>query len=175
MKSESSDTTRLFLRYLFLLFLGLGNLYLIYKILTPITISSVTFILSLFQEVSTISDLIILKNFTIQIVPACVAGFAYYLLLILIFSTPKITLKKRFNLVLLSVGLFFILNIARILFLISIVGKPYFFIVHWIFWNLMSTIFVVGIWILLVKLYKIKELPLVSDFRYLLRLKRKSK
>ena len=42
-------------------------------------------------------------------------------------------------------------------------NSPYFDFTHLLFWYLLSTIFVVAIWFLIVKIYKIKEIPIYSD------------
>ncbi|MDD4563693.1 MAG: hypothetical protein PHF09_02355, partial [Candidatus Nanoarchaeia archaeon] len=39
-----------------------------------------------------------------------------------------------------------------------------FIFAHWFLWNVMSTLFVVGIWFFMVKIYKIKSYPFLTDF-----------
>ena len=157
----------LFLRYVFLLIISLGNLWIFYEILTPLTINVLYFILSFFGTVDLSGSVIYFSDIVIRIIPACVAGSAFFLLFILIFSTAGIPVKKRIWMTVLAVVSLFVLNIVRILLLISIVGQSYFDVVHWIFWNLVSVVFVVGIWFWLVRLFDVSETPFWSDFVWL--------
>ena len=175
MGGESKRLIGLFSRYFFIVFLGLGNLYIFYKVLTPLTVGSLKAILSIFREVSVSGNLIRLESTTIEIIPACVAGAAFYLLFILVFSTAKIPPKKRFYMILISSLVLFALNIIRMLFLITLLNSPIFGTIHWILWNFVSTIFVVAIWVGLVYIYRIKTISIYSDLTYMFELVRKSK
>jgi len=162
--------SNIFLRYLILILIALPNLYLFYLIFTPLTIYPVYFILNIFFEASINQNIIQFSDSSIELISACIAGAAYYLLLILNLSTPKIKFKKRIKLILSSFIIFLILNILRI-FLLSLLfysGSNYFDIAHKIFWYAISTVFVVGIWFFQVKYYKIKQIPFYSDIKYLL-------
>ena len=161
------------LRYILILLAGLGNLYLFYKVLTPLTIKTISAILSTQGEVFVKGASIITENITILLVPACIAGAAFYLLFILIFSTPNIKPIKRIKILIYSFATLFILNIARIILLFLVLNQPYFETIHWIFWHLVSTIFVVGIWISAVYIFKIKSIPIYDDVRYILKAIRK--
>jgi hypothetical protein len=88
------------LRYLTILVFGLGNLFLIYSLFTPLTYYSVSFILSLFGNVINFYDLriIIFNQISIELVNACIAGSAYFLLIILNFSIPNIQNARRIKL-----------------------------------------------------------------------------
>ena len=105
----------------------------------------------------------------IEIVPACVAGSAYYLLLVLNLSILKIKLSDRLKMISLSFLALFIINVLRIFILSTMLLSNFtlFVISHKIFWYLLSTVFVVGIWFWEVKLFKIKEIPFFSDFKFL--------
>jgi exosortase/archaeosortase family protein len=170
MKDEVNSLVSIFSRYIIILILGLGNLYIFYKLLTPLTMKSLAFLLSFFQGVIIKDTFIHFSYYTVSIVPACVAGAAFYLMFILIFSVPKMKVSKRISILIVSFVFLFILNVLRIFFLILVIGKPFFNTLHWILWNLVSTIFVVGIWIFIVKIYKIKSIPVYSDFIYILQL-----
>ena len=117
------------------------------------------------------SSFFILDKFSIEIIKACVAGSAYYLLFILNVSVPKIKFKKRIKMLLFSFAFFLILNIIRIfaLALMFVSGTSSFESLHKIFWYAGATIFVVLIWFVEVKLFKIKEIPIYSDFRCLIK------
>ena len=66
----------------------------------------------------------------------------------------------------------FFMNIARIVILVFVYlnfGKNYFDLVHIVFWHVVSTIFVAAVWIALVEWYKIKQIPVYSDIKEILR------
>jgi exosortase/archaeosortase family protein len=109
------------------------------------------------------------NNLFIEIIEACVAGSAYYLLLILNLSTPSIKFPKRFKLILISFASLLIVNIIRIVFLsaVFVTGASWFDIAHKVFWYVGSIIFVLVIWFLEVKYYKIKSIPFYSDLKFI--------
>jgi exosortase/archaeosortase family protein len=169
MKKTSKQFIDILIRYAILIIVALPNFWLFYLIFTPLTIYPIYFLLSLFFDPSLVRNIIFIDEFPIELIPACIAGSAYYLLLILNLSTPKIKLKKRAKMILFSFTSLLILNILRI-FLLSLVfvsGNSLFDIAHKLFWYLGSTIFVVGIWFIEVKLFKIKEIPFYSDMKFL--------
>ena len=160
----------LFLRYLVILIAGLGNLFIFYKFFTPLTAKTVAFILNLFSKTTAVGDIITSQNLIIELIPACIAGSAFYLLFILIFATPNIVIKKRAQIVLFSFVSLFFLNILRIIILALMTESIYFEATHKIFWYGVSTIFVVGIWIFSVKIFKIKDVPGYTDLKFLVAL-----
>ncbi|MFA7708365.1 MAG: pacearchaeosortase [Candidatus Pacearchaeota archaeon] len=155
------------LRYILLLIL-VGCSPLIYKILTPLTIYFTVIILRIFYSVS-ISGIQILINQSkiIEIIPSCVAGSAYVLLLILnLFIAMKP--KQRVYSLFFSFSILFILNILRI-FILSVLlvnDFEFFYITHKLVWYILSTILVVGVWFLTTKIFSIKGIPIVSDVKY---------
>jgi exosortase/archaeosortase family protein len=167
MDKQSKKITGLFARYISLILLGLGNLYILYKILTPITIYTLKIILSIFTKPFLVDNIIYVKAIGIEIIPACVAGSAFYLILILILSTADIKPKTRAKALVAALLTLFILNMLRILILIPMADAAYFETAHWIFWHVISTIFVIAIWIGTIKLYKIKSIPIYSDIKYI--------
>ena len=167
--------SNLILRYLLIVLFGLGNLYIFYLIFTPLTTNIVYLILNVFSNPTINGTVITLGDSIIKIIPACVAGSAYYLLLVLALSTPNLSIKDYFKLVAISFGLFLSINVLRIIFLILIRNSSQFELIHNIFWYVISTIIVVLIWFYLVKRYKIKDYPIVSDLKYLFRLSKKAK
>lgn len=180
MNKQSKKITNLFARYLTIILLGVGNLYIIYKLLTPLTIHVLNAILSIFTGTWLVDNIIHLHQIgiAIEIIPACVAGAAFYLLLILIMSTADINPEKRARMIIIAFAALFILNLARILILIPMAGATYFETVHWLSWHIISILFVVGIWFSIVKIYKIKTIPVYSDIKYirsLIKPKRKKK
>ena len=177
MKRISKNIVDIFVRYAILIIIALPNLWLFYFVFTPLTLYPVYFLLNLFFDASLTGSVITLADsFPIALVGACIAGSAYYLLLIFNLSTPKIKLKKRLNMIFLSFASLLIINILRI-FMLSIMsfsGSPLFDITHTLFWYLGSVVFVVGIWLAEIKLFKIKEIPFYSDIKFLTLLKKKS-
>ncbi len=173
--NQSKKIMYIFARYFALILIGTNNLYIIYAILTPLTIYITTAILSIFTTPIMVSNFIGLTGLTIQIIPACVAGAAFYFLLILALSTPNIKPITRTKTILTAIAMLFSLNILRILILISLIKSSNFQIIHWIMWHIISTIFVVGTWFTVIKIYKIKSIPIYSDIKYLINLSKKPK
>lgn len=174
MKRDAKKITDLIIRYSILLVIGILGTSFFYFIFTFLTIQPVYLLLRIFFNPSLISNIIIINNLPIEIIGACIAGSAYYLLLILNLSMPNIKLGKRILLLLFSFSFLLILNILRI-FLLSILYVSHFSffdITHKLFWYIGSIVFVVGIWFLGVGLFKIKEIPFYSDIKYLLNKKR---
>ena len=158
------------LRYTFLILIAIPNLWIFYAILTPLTVYPVYALLNLFFNAVVIGNIIVInENIALEIIRACVAGSAYYLLLVLNLSIPSVKLNKRVKMVLFSFGLLLAINIIRIfsLSLIFLEGFSFFVLTHKVFWYLLSTIFIVGIWFIEVKYFKIKEIPFYSDLRFL--------
>ena len=167
MDKQSKKTIGLFIRYITLLILGLGNLYIIYTILTPLTVKTLAAILSITMDPVIINTTLYTKGLIIQIIPACVAGAAFYLLLFLILSTANIKPRTRAKAIITAVILLFVLNIFRLVLLSSITNTLYFETIHWLFWHIISTAFVIIIWLTIIKLYKIKSIPIYSDVKFL--------
>ncbi len=171
--NRSKQILNLFLRYIIILLLGAGNLFIFYKTLTPITVYTLKIILNIFTQTTLTENLLILSTIKIQLIPACIAGSAYYLLLILNLSTANIKLNKRIKILILTFITLFILNILRILLLITINSTIFFQPIHELFWYAISTIFVIATWIFTVKHYKIKQIPVYDDIKFLYKLIKK--
>ena len=172
---KSKEIFNLALRYIILLLLSLGNLYLFYRIFTPLTVYASSSLLSLFFEVSVAGISISFDKIIINLVSACIAGSAYYLLVALNLSTP-LKLKKRIrNLIFLLVS-FFALNIIRI-FIFSLLfasGYQYFSFAHEVTWYLGSTLFVVVLWFVGIRIFKIRDIPFYTDLKKLIKLTKTS-
>jgi exosortase/archaeosortase family protein len=162
---ENKDVSSLFIRYLILILVSVPNLWIFYFIFTPITIYPVYLLFNLFFDATLSGNIIAIGGFSIELVDACIAGSAYYLLLILNLSTPK--MKKRMKILLLSFTALLIINILRIFLLGSafVSGYLWFDVTHKLLWYFGSIIFVIGIWFTEVKLFKIKEIPVYSDIK----------
>jgi exosortase/archaeosortase family protein len=173
MEKPTRKIISIFSRYLLIILLGLFNLKIFYLILSPLTTYGAYIILEIFSSPSLAGNIISLNGQNFEIINACVVGAAYYLLIILFLSFQKIKLKTRVYTILTSFATLYILNITRIVFLISIAQNQYFEQIHWIFWNITSTIFVLLIFFLTIKGYKIKEIPFVEDVKYFWKLIKK--
>jgi exosortase/archaeosortase family protein len=158
------------IRYALILAAGLGNLLFFYSIFTFPTVKTTYFLLSLVSETISFDNIIIFNNYAIYIVEACIAGAAYYLLFILILSTADISFARRAYLAIFSFSLFFVFNVFRIFFLIIITGTVYFDYFHLFLWYAISTIFVVFIWLLCIKIFKLESVPVYSDLKEILKL-----
>lgn len=104
-------------RYAILILAGFLSVQIFYFLFTSFTIYPTYFLLKLFFNASLTYNTILINSLPIEIIGACVAGSAYYLLLILNLSTLKIELRKRITMLLFSFLLFLIINILRIFFL----------------------------------------------------------
>lgn len=170
MKKSNKELFDLAIRYIILILFSFSGLWIFYFIFSPITIYVTAFLLKIFFQTSVMGDVIILKNhFLIQMIGACVAGSAYYLLLILNLSIPKINLKKRITMILFAFISFLIINLLRIFILTMIFfyGISWFPLAHELSWYVGSVVIVVGIWFLEVKLFKIKQIPFYTDIKFL--------
>ena len=173
------NALKIFIRYLIIVLIAIPNLFIFYFIFTPVTIYPLLGLFKIFfKEVLLIERTFqISDRFFIEIINACIAGSAYYLLFILNFSIPNIKIKKRIKMLLFSFAFLLILNILRI-FILSLIfvysSENFFDITHKLFWYFGTTIFVVLIWFIEVKTFKIREIPIYSDIKLLIKkLKRK--
>ena len=162
--------TSLILRYSLILASSLGSLYVFYLIFTPLTLYPAYLVLSLFYSVSLEKTTLIVNGTIINLIGACVAGAAYFLLLMLNLSTPNI--RKRGLVLLFEMSSFLMLNLLRIIILSALfmADFSYFMQAHLISWHLLSGLFVFVIWIITIKMFKIKEIPFYSDFLFLKKL-----
>ena len=170
---EKNSIKSLISRYLLLILIALPGAWIFYKIFTPLTFYPIYFITGLFYDVAITSRIsfIVSNSVPIELIGACIAGSAYYLLFILNLSTPGMKMKNRLSAIFFSVAVFLALNIIRIVILIflAVTGSSYFDVTHLLFWYGLSTIIVVAIWFTEVKLFKIKETPFYSDLKFLYR------
>ena len=169
MASNRNSIPLMLIRYSFLFIISLMlsfGLDIIYFIISYPTLYSSFFILRLFYPA-----LLVVKDFAIfvqgsyiYLIPACIASAAYFLLLILNLSTPM-PLKQRINSVVFLVLSFFIINVTRIIVFTMLVvsGFSHVDIAHKLTWYFGSTVLVVTIWIVNIKLFNIKNIPFYSD------------
>ncbi len=159
------DYLFIFLRYIFVLLVGLGGLKIFYLIFTPITFYLSYFILKLIGDAIIFNEIILFNGLAITLVESCIAGSAYYLLFILIFLTGKISALIRLKFLLFSYSFFLLFNLVRIVFLATIFYSSLFGFIHFIFWEFLSTLLIILIWFSGVKLLKIKSIPIYTDLK----------
>lgn len=171
MNKQKKSIFSIILRYTLVLFFVIFSSKIFYFIFTPLTLYPVFFLIKnfLISNISIYSNIILVGKHQIEIVGACVASSAYLLLLMLNLTTPNIKIIKRALMFFFNFSIFLIINIIRI-FLLSLLlinESPFFDITHQMFWYVISTIFVIGIWFLTVKLFEIKEIPFYSDIKFI--------
>jgi len=162
---NTKETIGLIARYISLAILPLGGLYLFYAIFTPLTVYPVYFFLhKLYGAQLLAGNIIFFKGYYAEIVQACVAGAAYYLLIILSLTIP-LDIKKRIKSISFILISFLIINILRITIfgMLFSYGYKYFDIAHELTWYFGSTIIVVLVWFSNVWLFKIKSIPIYTD------------
>lgn len=159
-------------RYFTLLLFGMFNLAFFYWVFTPLTVYPVYFILLVFDSTTTLlyGNLLFFSGVYAQIIPACVAGAAYYLLLFLNLTT-EMEPKKRAKSLIFLFGSFLILNILRIVIFafLHAGGYEYFDAAHRFFWYFGSTVLVIIIWFANILLFNIRHIPVYTDVRRLFR------
>ena len=190
---NSSYLREVLLRYFILLILGIGNLFIFYTIFTPLTVYPVFAILdssygaellrgdvtkacdlltninapNIITKSACINTTIFFKGYFASIIPACIAGSAYYLLLILNLTTPMEKRKRTYNLLFITIS-FLVLNIIRIATFAAIFankGFEIFNLAHAATWYFGSTVLVILIWFSSVLLFKIKTVPIYTDVK----------
>lgn len=174
---DRKNVPSLFLRYLILVLVGFPNLFLFYFIFTPLTVyPAFVFLQALYDAVLFPGNVIFFRGYYASIIPACVAGAAYYLLLILNLTTPMNVKKRILSLAFLFISFLF-LNIIRILIFASLLfkGYEYFDLAHTATWYFGSTAMVILIWFANILLFKIREVPIYSDLKAIMMDLRKKK
>ena len=161
--------TFMILRYLSAIAAAIA-LPLIYLALRPITIYPIFLITSLLYNSSLQNNVLVIGSHSITFIDACIAGSAYLLLFILNVLVPM-NLKRRIYVLILDFFLLLLFNITRIIILIIFLinNSLAFDFTHQLFWYAISTLFVAFIWFLNIIIFKIKEIPIYSDIKYILK------
>ena len=159
--------TSLALRYTLLILLGLGNLWIFYTLFTPLTIYLTTILL---QSSITNQNTLLFHHLNIKLIPACIAGAAYYALTVLNLTTPMPP-KKRLSSLLFLLTSFFLINLLRIILFahLSLTNTSYFNALHQLTWHLGSTAAVAALWLANTAIFKIKAIPIYTDVRTIAR------
>ncbi len=164
------------IRYILLVILPLNGLWLFYFVFTPATIYPVYWVLHwLYNAQLLIGNVLFIKGYYAEVISACIAGAAYYFLLILNLTTPM-QREKRIKSILFLWGTFLVLNILRIIIFAKLfsVGYQYFDIAHELVWYIGSTVLVVLVWFVNVWLFSIESVPIYTDMLSLFRVATRS-
>ena len=141
-------------------------------LITPLTMYLSYFVLKLFGEsIIVFPPFILINEVVVKFIPACAAISAYYLLMLLVLLTMGIKPLVRLKMFLIGSLLILLINTFRIVLLLVILSHynyNLFESVHMLFWMLIGSFFVALIWILLIKKYNVKTVPIFSDLNYLL-------
>lgn len=170
---KKTEVASLVFRYGILLLIGLMQLSVLYSIFTPLTYFPVVEILRLIfpgVKVNLADASFQIADKVIVLVPACIAGAAYYLLLMLNLALPM-PLRKRLKNIAFLWSSFLILNILRIVLFsyLFLQGSPFFDTAHLWTWQVGSTLLVVALWFASAKLFRIDTIPFYADLLILLR------
>lgn len=167
-RAENKKICYLIIRYLVLFFSALGSLWIFYFIFTPLTVYPVFFLLKLIFSANLSGTVIIFNGVAINLIKSCIAGAAYYLLLILNLTTPM-QVKKRILAILFSFSLFLMINIIRIFLFSLLLSNSFslFNLTHLIVWYGLSSLIVLAVWIAEIKIFSIKEIPAYTDLKFL--------
>ena len=139
-------------------------------ILTPITLKLSYITLLYYNPILISADVMVINGIPFSFIEACIATSAYYLIILLVLLTKEITLKQRIKLIFIGSLLILLMNLLRIFILIFVTvnyGFYWFEIIHLAFWKFVSGIYIALVWILLVRYYKIKSVPVYDDIKYL--------
>lgn len=149
--------------------LSLFSIPLFYLIFKPLTVWLVWFFLGIFYPVSINGNFLIFNQASVEIIDACIAGSAYFLLLILNLLTREIKILKRISIFLFCFLSLFLLNVIRLLILIPLFlnNSVWFDLTHKIFWFGLSVVFVALIWFLAIRIFRISKVPVYSDVAFI--------
>ncbi len=153
----------------FILVLLLGIFYeIFYIIFTPLTIYPTFIISNIFFDAALIENALIIDSTIFKFIPACIAASAYLLLAILILTTKGINFGKCLKLFIIGSLLILSANILRLEFLIFLYRNfsiELFNTIHLFIWKVLSSIYVVLVWLFITKYFKIKEIPIYSTLK----------
>jgi len=159
---------KLIIRALLILIIPLNILLYIIK---PVTIYPIYYIFYLLNYNPKLSfDALIINSYNLIFASACIAISAYHLLALLILFTKDIKLKDGIKYFLFGSFLILFVNILRIIVLILVginYGEKWFELIHLTFWYGVSGVYVALVWILMIYLFKIKNIPIYTDIKYL--------
>lgn len=167
---ENKKILFLFSRYIILLLIAIFLLDYFYQVLLPLTIYPSSFLISIFYHTSVQGSTIIINNIPqIELIEACIASSAYFLLILLSLSVPM-KARTRTKSIIFSLVVFLLINIIRI-FAFSVLymnNFKYFDLAHLFVWYFLSGVIVFLVWILTIKVFKITETPCYTDVKFII-------
>jgi len=165
-------TNKLIIRITLALFIAILGVELFYPIISPLTFYLSYLSLFFLKPIMLSNTSFSIGQNILEFIPSCAAASAYLLLTLLILTTKDIDLKKGIKIFLLGSALILLVNIIRIDFLAVLFVKyssNLFETLHNFIWRIVSTIFVVMLWITLTYIFNIKTIPIYSDFKEILK------
>ena len=169
---------KLFLRVLFIFLFNAKIMYYLFFIPTIIFPYLILKIIGFNIMLDFSNSNLYLDNIILNFISACVASTAYHLLLILILLTKVLNIKKIVSMFLLGSLMILAINIIRVVVLsYTFINYGYeaFNSLHLLLWRGAASVIVFLIWIILIKIYKPKAIPVISDLIYLYNLVKKKK
>jgi len=157
---------RVYVRLLLLIIFLLVGYKVIYVVISPITFYLIYYSLFFYSPILTSSTSFVVNGQSVNFIPACTAASAYLLFLMLVL-TVDIKFRKAASIFLTGSFLILFGNLVRVdILIISLIkyGYTLFETLHMFFWTVLSTIYVVLVWILLAWIFKIRDIPIYSDF-----------
>ena len=153
------------IRYALALAASYNGLFIFYYLFTPATLYAVYYTLGLFFSVTLEGSRILFSDFAIVLIPACIAGSAYYILFVLNMIMPNIGYKKRIGMVAFSFASLFVLNVLRIfsLAIMASYNLLFFSLAHKFFWYFLNIVMIVVIWFAEVLIFNVRGIPFCSD------------
>lgn len=159
------------LRYFFIVLIGILLSFDFFVGVLKVGLTYLSYwLLKLFLDVSLVEGVIMLAGNGFVIVDACVGMFTYLLFALLFFSIPM-KFAKAFKLFCYSFVVFTFFNLLRIVLLVIVFalgGRSLFYGVHLLFYEFLSGVVSVLIFIYFHRKYGLKGVPFVSDFKKLL-------
>lgn len=150
---------------------GILPFSLFYFVFAPLTIYASFFVISLLHGPAVLQGhFISVGDQVIELIPACIAASAYLLFVLLILLTHGISMKKGIWMFVVGSLLILAGNVIRIEVLTSLLLSKqvnYFATLHLLLWKVLSSVYVVMIWIILCKIFSVKGIPVYSDLHYL--------
>lgn len=161
---------RVYFRLILAIILIAFGFEILYPIISPLTFYASFYSLFFLNPILTSSTTFAIGNYSLKFIPACAAASAYLLLIVLI-ALVDLKLKKAVKVFLVGSLFIFIANLIRIDLLVYILikyGSSLFDTLHLFFWRILASLYVVVLWIFLSKWFKIKDIPIYSDFKRIL-------
>lgn len=163
------------LRYSLLLSVLLLSLEPLTFVLRPLTVYGVQGVLGVRGYESTLlaGNTLFIEGQYISLITACIAPSAFFILLLLCLTLPG-KRKDYLRWVGMSWGLLFLVNITRIIILASVALEGYdlFETAHAFFWYIGNALFILAIWASVVLTYKIRAIPIYTEWHHLYRIAR---